>query len=252
MMNQQLTRRTSPMAWLAAAAVALSWLGLGGNARAAGDTFVGDVEGAPKHTKIALVVSKDSKTRDQIVAYACSADDGFNKKYARFLTGKLASGKVTGSADEVHIQAALEGKVCKGTIRSGKESKHFTAHLKSAHGPEGLFRAEAKSGEQAHIATWITFKEGNKLMAVGFLSFLKKVVNAGKAVFEKVRGVTQKVVEVATKVIKVAKTVVPILTTVVPGAKILLVGLGVAEKITDFLKPLVNREPLNGKPHAAT
>src|SRR5262249_52317858 len=141
-MTQQLTQRTSRTAWLTAAAVALSWLGLAGGARANGDTFVGDIAGAPKHTKIALVVNKG-----QVVAYACSADDGFNKKYARFITGKLVSGTATGSADDVSVKAAVKKDVITGTIKAGKESRKFTAHRKPANGPEGLFRAEARSGE---------------------------------------------------------------------------------------------------------
>jgi hypothetical protein len=250
-MTQQLTKRTSRMAWLAAVAVALSWLGLAGSARAEGDTYVGDVAGAPKHTKIALVVSKDPRTHGQVAVYACSADDGFNKKFARFITCKPVAGKVTGSADDVSVQATVKGDEATGTIKSGKETMKFTAKLKPAHAPEGLFRAEAKiktkTDEHAHVATWITFKEGGKLKAVGFFSFLKKVVKAGKAVFEKVRGVTQKVVEVATKVIGAAKNVVPILQATIPGAaKLLLKGIGVAGRITDFLTPLLNRAPING------
>ena len=260
-MNEQSTKhKRMRLSWLAAALAVLTWFGAAGSARAAGLQYVGDIEGGPKNAKIAIALSKNPKTKEQFLAYVCSPDNAFNKKFSEWFRGKVSGSKLSGKSNN-NPHASIDGTITADTVRGivtvGKNKIQYSAKSVSPLGPAGLYRAEAKlkEGEFA-VAGWIVFPhptDPKKFQAVGILNFLKTVVQGAKKVLQTVTSIAQQVVTVVIpKVIGVAKAVVPILQTVLPGAaKVVLTGISVLEKIDQFLTPLVQRAPLNGAKAAA-
>jgi hypothetical protein len=121
---------------------------------AASRTFLGMLDGAPKNSLIAVVVEGS-----EVLAYACSEDENFNKTNSRWLRGAAAEGALQAANDGVKLEAKIGEDAVAGTLTGpDKKELKFTATPAGENG--GLFRAEGKVGDEEHVAGWIADGRG--------------------------------------------------------------------------------------------
>jgi hypothetical protein len=124
-----------------------------------GQTFIGNLDGAPESARIAIVVEGD-----KYIGYVCSGDDAFNQAHSRWFRGTVQGGKFTARVDDMEITGAVNGEQIQGALK--KKANHtFTAKKVDADGDAGLLRAATEFGDDAYVAGWIV--EGNHIVGTG-------------------------------------------------------------------------------------
>jgi len=121
---------------------------------AASRTYIGTLEGAPKNSLIAVVVEGN-----EVLAYACSADEQFNTTSSRWFRGAAADGKLQAANDGVELEAGIGEGAVTGTL-TGPDMKALKFQATPAGENGGLFRAEGKVDEEEHVAGWIADGRG--------------------------------------------------------------------------------------------
>ena len=125
-------------------------------------TFVGPC-GDEKTARIGVVADDG-----MMVAYVCSQDETFNTANARWFTGTVANGKLSGkSPDGRTLTGTMTGNGIEGQIANGDGTLPFRAKLCDTTGTmAGLYRAEEKDGEHDYVAGWVVDEDDHVAGAV--------------------------------------------------------------------------------------
>jgi hypothetical protein len=116
---------------------------------AAGRTYIGVLDGAPKNSLIAIVVQGN-----EVLAYACGEEEAFNMRTARWFRGAAADGEVLATTDGVKLTATIGKDAVAGTL-TGSDGKALKFKATPAGEHAGLFRAEGTVEGEDHVAGWI-------------------------------------------------------------------------------------------------
>jgi hypothetical protein len=120
--------------------------------RAKGQTYLGQIDGAPEFSQLAVVI--DGKN---VLAYVCGADDKFNQQHSRWFRGACSeSGEVAAtSADGPKLAGKREGETLKVTLTGEDSTLKATLSLQPPGTEVGLWRGEGKLKDYDYVVGYI-------------------------------------------------------------------------------------------------